>query len=572
MRSPAELDTVPWHSLTHAYGSAEDVPELIRAVYSEDAEVADEALTELFGTVHHQGSVYPASAPSVPFLAHAVLHAPGGRRQLLWLLAALAEHGREDREGARWSGGAVEAICEELCRVLPGLLPCLDDPEPEVRRAALHVVATVTPLLPHRTWGAALARVEAVHAGDPVPRVRADALVVLNRFGRVLEPLDSPLAEVRLAAARMTAERCGPPYAPEVVEILAEDGAEPDPVYADIHWPDGVPLEELLTGDPDAGLTVAGHWIAYDDPGGRGTRLAERIVETWRDREPEALELLLPALVERRGDPEGLGAALGVVVPWIGHVPQPAAELTDPLYELACAGEEVSDTALLGRGYPWAGLSNPALFALVRARDPRALELVPDHPDTRLLVLAAECFPAAADRLVPVIGRALRAGAGGPERVALVEALASFGPDAREAVPELLESLRTGRAATAAARVLGLCGAAAPGTVALLEEAALRADSSLALASTLARFRLTGDPEPALALLGELLCDGGGAAGHLGAAALLGAAAAPLLPLVEPWLTSWKREDRRAAAVAHHGITGSVERASRSSPTWWPRP
>jgi hypothetical protein len=34
MRSPEELDAVDWASLTHAYGCAEDVPALVRALYS----------------------------------------------------------------------------------------------------------------------------------------------------------------------------------------------------------------------------------------------------------------------------------------------------------------------------------------------------------------------------------------------------------------------------------------------------------------------------------------------------------------------------------------------------------
>ncbi|MBP5934635.1 hypothetical protein F3K43_00060 [Streptomyces sp. LBUM 1476] len=91
MRPPADLDDIQWHTLTHAYGTAEDVPALIRALY-EGGEQAQEALGELYGTVYHQGSVYEASAPAVPFLAHAARHAPAQRASLLMLLAALADH------------------------------------------------------------------------------------------------------------------------------------------------------------------------------------------------------------------------------------------------------------------------------------------------------------------------------------------------------------------------------------------------------------------------------------------------------------------------------------------------
>ncbi|MER6916488.1 hypothetical protein ABT354_32940 [Streptomyces sp. NPDC000594] len=74
----------------------------------------------------------------------------------------------------------------------------------------------------------------------PVPEAGSltelNALGVLNRFGRLLEPLDSPLPEVGLAAALLAAERSGPPYPAELVEIFAKDGADPDPGDDDFPW------------------------------------------------------------------------------------------------------------------------------------------------------------------------------------------------------------------------------------------------------------------------------------------------------------------------------------------------
>ncbi|MFJ9714300.1 hypothetical protein ACIRR9_55835, partial [Streptomyces sp. NPDC101234] len=148
MRSPAELDRVQWHALTHAYGSAEDVPELIKALYQDDEETADEAIYELYGNIHHQGTVYSASAPAVPFLAHAVRHAPNKRAELLMLLAVLADHAPEDVDSPHWPSSSVAAVCVELCRALPELLSFLEDTEREVRRAVLRVVAAVAELLP----------------------------------------------------------------------------------------------------------------------------------------------------------------------------------------------------------------------------------------------------------------------------------------------------------------------------------------------------------------------------------------------------------------------------------------
>ncbi|MGW1723514.1 hypothetical protein ACWCQK_11375 [Streptomyces sp. NPDC002306] len=411
MRSPAELDSVPWHTLTHAYGSAEDVPDLIRALYEEDEDTVEEALRELFGTIHHQGTIYPASAPAVPFLAHAVRHAPGRRDELLMLLAVLADHDPDDVDSPHWPGSPVAAVCAELCRVLPELLPCIEDDERGVRRAALRVVAAVAELLPAGLRARALARVDEVYATDPVAVVRADAVVVLARFGREQLPLDSPWAEVRLAAAVLAAEASGPPYPAELVEIIAEDGADPDAGDDHFPWagtttPDGH-LTHLLTQDPDAALGVAASWIAVGDLGSRGSWLVREIAETWRDREPEVLDLLFAALPEQR-DARAAAHVLRTIGTWIGHLPQPRAEFGDTLHRYAVSGEETAE---------------PALLALVRCRDPRSLELVSRRPEARTLGAAARSFPEAADRLMPVIRRELAAGATGNEAIALVEAL-----------------------------------------------------------------------------------------------------------------------------------------------------
>ncbi|ARP73045.1 hypothetical protein LK07_28335 [Streptomyces pluripotens] len=90
MRSPEDLGAVDWASLTHAYGGAADVPQPVRALYSDDPEAVDEALYELFGNVLHQGSVYPATVEAVPFPTHAVVHARYKRDWLLMLLAEMA--------------------------------------------------------------------------------------------------------------------------------------------------------------------------------------------------------------------------------------------------------------------------------------------------------------------------------------------------------------------------------------------------------------------------------------------------------------------------------------------------
>jgi HEAT repeat protein len=86
-----KLDSIDWSELSHAYGEASDVPELIRNLASSDEEIRDEALSELFGTIVHQGTVYEASAYAVPFLIE-LLEEPAveGKDRILDLLCALA--------------------------------------------------------------------------------------------------------------------------------------------------------------------------------------------------------------------------------------------------------------------------------------------------------------------------------------------------------------------------------------------------------------------------------------------------------------------------------------------------
>lgn len=64
----AQLDSVEWADLTHAYGDASDVPNLIRSLLSPSKQTRESSLEELFGNIWHQGTVYEASVHALPFL------------------------------------------------------------------------------------------------------------------------------------------------------------------------------------------------------------------------------------------------------------------------------------------------------------------------------------------------------------------------------------------------------------------------------------------------------------------------------------------------------------------------
>src|SRR5581483_10234818 len=89
-----DLDKIPWKNLTHAYGSAQDVPDLLRALRSAPPDLKDEEspLGQLFGNICHQGTVYDATAYAVPFLLElAADKRTPDRVGVLSLLGAIAE-------------------------------------------------------------------------------------------------------------------------------------------------------------------------------------------------------------------------------------------------------------------------------------------------------------------------------------------------------------------------------------------------------------------------------------------------------------------------------------------------
>lgn len=111
------LDEVDWASMNHAYGSAADVPELIRNIASDDDEVREEAFYAAYGNIFHQGSRYEATAPAVPFLLE-ILQQPDYPAQaaLLYLLSHLVM-GYSESWIPYGVGFQIEGMREELAEL-----------------------------------------------------------------------------------------------------------------------------------------------------------------------------------------------------------------------------------------------------------------------------------------------------------------------------------------------------------------------------------------------------------------------------------------------------------------------
>jgi hypothetical protein len=173
------LDDVPWDELEHAYGRASDVPGQIRDLLSSKANKRESALSELFGNIHHQGTLYSATAPAVPFLAEVArceeAH-PRVRIELLWLLAAIAAGGSDlsDTPPLKRARAAKDAVRAELATLLPFV--AAEDEATSLSAAALstyfpEAAAYSKPIVQGRMAG---------FRGDRDRRVLAAVLVLLG--------------------------------------------------------------------------------------------------------------------------------------------------------------------------------------------------------------------------------------------------------------------------------------------------------------------------------------------------------------------------------------------------------
>jgi hypothetical protein len=72
----AGLDEVDWSAVRDAYGPAIEIPALLRALVSDNADHREFACRSLFQTIWHQGNVFSATATAVPFL-YKLLEADG---------------------------------------------------------------------------------------------------------------------------------------------------------------------------------------------------------------------------------------------------------------------------------------------------------------------------------------------------------------------------------------------------------------------------------------------------------------------------------------------------------------
>lgn len=529
----ADLDGVPWTALGHAYGEAEDLPDLLRALAG-DEEQATEAYEQLWASILHQGTVYGATVATVPYLAR--LAAAGVRAaDMLVLLGGIADS--EDEFGLPHPGACRAAVVAQL----PLILGLLDSPDDDVRRLSVWTAGrsrsvSALPALRSR-WTSRLER---------APTVRAELLAALTHLDPRGSELDirsalavSEPAELRVTAVMATADSGLPflplhqdtlvsllPAAPHVVGRSDQERTEPlrhvvDALLRRDTAEDRAATFQLLEaallpGRPDAreeALWAAEHacMISRSAP----ARLAPALIPLLADPSFTQVASLLPIL-------EKLGAHGAPAAPELAALVTTAGDLADRALAVLARVAPEQATPLLARDLDH------------RSRTLAAVSGTRGHRQGLRLPYAPELLNAIRIRLTTLVGAEE---VKDHEPAELTQLLQSWGPRAVAALPELANALERFPLVIPAA-LAAICPPENRDTTAeLLRRAAKSPELDGACAAAEALWRLTGETSPLVDALKAALRQGPPAEHLSTVAGQLGAAGTELVPELRSALT-----------------------------------
>jgi hypothetical protein len=191
------LDQVDWRHLEHAYGAADDIPSLLRALASGDTEI--DVFEKLFTGLYHQGSVYSAIPKALPFLLQ--LLGDGQQSSLIHFFEAVSESVGEEPCG---SEEVADEIREELGKGMSVFTRLLVSGAPEERAAAARTLGTLS----GRAAEAAIA-VRARLADEREPDVRAALAEAIARLGGEYAPPEDATPIERFRSACAVAQKKG---------------------------------------------------------------------------------------------------------------------------------------------------------------------------------------------------------------------------------------------------------------------------------------------------------------------------------------------------------------------------
>ncbi|MEU3154278.1 HEAT repeat domain-containing protein [Streptomyces griseus] len=478
------IDEVDWASMEHAYGPADDVPELLRGLASDDPAEREAALDGMYGAVHHQGDVYACTLACIPFLFELVVD-PGvqDRGSVVELLTSIGGFDLDEDDEAEIDEDEIEGAANyamAAAAVTAGagvFFELIADEDPGVRLAAPLALATL-----HRHPVRVLALLRERLPVEPDEEVRLALVEAAGRVALRHRPLAGRAAEwlgrlasrahspgLRLAALAQLA-RCSPDGLPgDVVPVVSgllremrsapeeptapggaaapekdagREGDEPDagPDPKPDPQPDAEPADPEPVAPAETGRgehvvtpTLVGQLrsLAAQENAGHGTPWAADLLRTLHvgldDRVGDRTALLADQLrsPDRRQRIDAVRMSGGLIRAWRG----PYEEL------VALVGDQLADP------------------------DPRLSEAA-SHVLEELFGLAAPAADALAARLAADPGGWVKTWASGPPGLgSTVKALARLG-DAR-AVPALAAALELPQVAHDVGFAVGHLGAAA---------------------------------------------------------------------------------------------------------------
>ncbi|MET0136279.1 MAG: hypothetical protein ABW215_22065 [Kibdelosporangium sp.] len=576
---------MPWAELEVAGVSDESIPGLLRTIAATDEQAAIAAFRDLQWEILHQGTVYSAAAPVVPFLAELLSSVgPTLRASIIHVLGDLAHAFEIDPE----EPDRVEvraAVTAEVDR----LLPLLAHDDPWTRYVAAYALSGC----PDRAADI-LAGLRPRWEVETDPRVRAGLVMAAAEIDR-----NTALIKAGLAAGQAPVVRAA--------AVLAA-------VWTGRRWPGAKAVAAVRdawrNGDPFAGDDGDGGWWGPPD------WYPEAMRDLLDNLEPTDQAPILTALLNS-GDPDvrmraavHAGTAIGLrrslreplstlLVPSLNDVdPRVRLAAADAIRRAGPAAAHLAD-ALAAAADRADEAGGQAVAALAELGDHRADERLPARirtatgPDDLGIVLAASGAPVTPE-LLDAVRHRLAALAGDapdprdiaairdirrqvhytdPERLGLLRLVRAWGPAAAPAVPELVDLLRSSRAGTEAANALAAIGPAAAHALPLLPAhaqaiggTAEHNETLLALAR--ARWRLTGDPRPAIEEAWRHITQDGADIAAIALLIEIGEPARGLLPRMRraraDWLTEvpeWHQTERVAVARLSWEWTGDAEEA-----------
>src|SRR5262249_12107619 len=116
------LNSPRWLELTHAYGDASDIPELLRRLetFPSKADYKTEPYFSLWSALCHQGDVYSASYAAVPHIVGLLSTAPNTAPSDLFSLVGAIEIARASSHGPEIPKDLADSYFEAL-RQIPTL-------------------------------------------------------------------------------------------------------------------------------------------------------------------------------------------------------------------------------------------------------------------------------------------------------------------------------------------------------------------------------------------------------------------------------------------------------------------